>query len=91
MANDAFVCGKGNLAMATEILVKDLRTAFAQAQAGSTVRLAERLDVFADATRKLHPSTAANGLPRRFAMNSAAARSRSDRGNDGIKGAESAV
>jgi len=52
--------------------------------------MAELLDVFADATRKLHPSTAANGLPRRFAMNSAAARSRSDRGND-IKGAESAV
>ena len=44
--------------MATEILVKDLRNAFEQARAldGS---MAERLDVFADATRKLHPSTAA--------------------------------
>src|SRR6185295_13913668 len=44
--------------MATEILVKDLREAFEQARAldGS---MAERLDVFADATRKLHPSTAA--------------------------------
>lgn len=45
-------------AMATEILVKDLRLAFEQARLldGS---MAERLDVFADATRKLHPSTAA--------------------------------
>ncbi|MGA8887943.1 MAG: peroxiredoxin-like family protein [Pseudolabrys sp.] len=44
--------------MATEILVKDLRQAFEQAREldGS---MAERLDVFADATRKLHPSTAA--------------------------------
>jgi len=44
--------------MATEILVKDLREAFEQARAldGS---MAERLDVFAEATRKLHPSTAA--------------------------------
>ena len=44
--------------MATEILVKDLRQAFEQARAldGS---MAERLDVFADATRKLHPSNAA--------------------------------
>jgi len=44
--------------MPTEILVKDLRRAFEQAREldGS---MAERLDVFADATRKLHPSTAA--------------------------------
>lgn len=44
--------------MATEILVKDLRKAFEQARAldGS---MAERLDVFAEATRRLHPSTAA--------------------------------
>jgi len=44
--------------MPTEILVKDLRLAFEQAREldGS---MAERLDVFADATRKLHPSTAA--------------------------------
>lgn len=44
--------------MATEILVKDLRQAFEQARAldGS---MAERLEVFAGATRKLHPSTAA--------------------------------
>jgi peroxiredoxin len=44
--------------MSTEILVKDLRRAFEQAREldGS---MAERLDVFADATRKLHPSTAA--------------------------------
>ena len=44
--------------MATEILVKDLRQAFEQAREldGS---MAERLDVFADATRKLHPSTSA--------------------------------
>ena len=44
--------------MATEILVKDLRNAFEQARAldGS---MAERLDVFADATRRLHPSTTA--------------------------------
>jgi peroxiredoxin len=44
--------------MVTEILVKDLRQAFEQAREldGS---MAERLDVFADATRKLHPSTAA--------------------------------
>jgi peroxiredoxin len=44
--------------MATEILVKDLREAFEEARAldGS---MAERLDVFAAATRKLHPSTAA--------------------------------
>ena len=54
---DAFVCGKGSPAMATEILVKDLRQAFEQAREldGS---MAERLDVFADATRRLHPSTA---------------------------------
>jgi hypothetical protein len=88
MANDAFVCdnlgnGHGNLGERPQ-------TAFAQAR-GLDGSMAELLDVFADATRKLHPSTAANGLPRRFAMNSAAARSRSDRGNDGIKGAESAV
>ena len=40
--------------MVTEILVKDLRQAFEQAREldGS---MAERLDVFADATRKLHP------------------------------------
>jgi peroxiredoxin len=46
------------LEMATEILVKDLRQAFEQARAldGS---MAERLEVFAGATRKLHPSTAA--------------------------------
>jgi peroxiredoxin len=44
--------------MATEILVKDLRQAFEQAREldGS---MAERLDIFADATRKLHPSTTA--------------------------------
>jgi peroxiredoxin len=44
--------------MPTEILVKDLRQAFDQAREldGS---MAERLDVFANATRKLHPSTAA--------------------------------
>ena len=44
--------------MPTEILVKDLRLAFEQAREldGS---MAERLDVFADATRKLHPATAA--------------------------------
>ena len=44
--------------MPTEILVKDLRRAFEQAREldGS---MAERLDVFADATRKLHPTTAA--------------------------------
>ena len=44
--------------MATEILLKDLRQAFEQARAldGS---MAERLDVFAEATRRLHPSTAA--------------------------------
>src|SRR6516225_2892662 len=44
--------------MPTEILVKDLRRAFEQAREldGS---MAERLNVFADATRKLHPSTAA--------------------------------
>src|SRR5581483_4180711 len=44
--------------MATEILVKDLTQAFEQARAldGS---MTERLDVFADATRKLHPSAAA--------------------------------
>ena len=44
--------------MPTEILVKDLRRAFELAREldGS---MAERLDVFADATRKLHPSTAA--------------------------------
>jgi len=44
--------------MPTEILVKDLRRAFEQAREldGS---MAERLDVFADATRKLHPATAA--------------------------------
>ena len=44
--------------MPTEILVKDLRQAFEQAREldGS---MAERLDVFADAVRNLHPSTAA--------------------------------
>ena len=44
--------------MPTEILVKDLRRAFEQAREldGS---MAERLDVFADAVRTLHPSTAA--------------------------------
>ena len=44
--------------MPTEILVKDLRRAFEQAREldGS---MAERLNVFADATRKLHSSTAA--------------------------------
>jgi peroxiredoxin len=44
--------------MTTQTLVKDLTQAFEQARAldGS---MAERLDVFADATRKLHPSTAA--------------------------------
>jgi peroxiredoxin len=44
--------------MPTEILVKDLRQAFEQAREldGS---MAERLDVFADAVRTLHPSTAA--------------------------------
>jgi peroxiredoxin len=44
--------------MATEILLKDLRQAFEQAREldGS---MAERLDVFANATRKLHPSTTA--------------------------------
>ena len=44
--------------MAAEILVKDLRQAFEQARTldGS---MAERLDVFAEATRRLHPSTAA--------------------------------
>jgi len=44
--------------MPTEILVKDLRGAFEQAREldGS---MAERLDVFADAVRTLHPSTAA--------------------------------
>jgi len=44
--------------MPTEILLKDLRRAFEQAREldGS---MAERLDVFADATRKLHPSSAA--------------------------------
>ena len=44
--------------MPTEILVKDLRQAFDQAREldGS---MAERLDVFADAVRTLHPSTAA--------------------------------
>src|SRR5262245_55536079 len=52
------VSGKGIIPMATEILLKDLREAFEQARAldGS---MAERLNVFADATRKLHPSTAA--------------------------------
>jgi hypothetical protein len=63
-----FRLDKGSLAMATEILVKDLRQAFKHAS--STVRW-QRLDVFADTTRKLHPSTAA----RRFAMNGSAARS----------------
>jgi peroxiredoxin len=54
----AVVPAKEDPAMPTEILVKDLREAFEQARAldGS---MAERLDVFADATRKLHPSTAA--------------------------------
>jgi len=44
--------------MPTEILLKDLRQAFEEARTldGS---MAERLNVFADATRKLHPSTAA--------------------------------
>lgn len=44
--------------MPTEILVKDLRRAFGQAREldGS---MAERLDVFANAVRTLHPSTAA--------------------------------
>ena len=44
--------------MPTEILVKDLRQAFEQAREldGS---MAERLDVFANAVRTLHPSTAA--------------------------------
>lgn len=44
--------------MAAEILLKDLRQAFEEAREfdGSMV---ERLSVFADATRKLHPSTAA--------------------------------
>ena len=44
--------------MPTEILVKDLRQAFEQAREldGS---MAERLDIFADAVRTLHPSTAA--------------------------------
>jgi len=44
--------------MPTEILVKDLRHAFEEARDldGS---MAERLNVFADATRQLHPSTAA--------------------------------
>jgi peroxiredoxin len=44
--------------MPTEILVKDLRQAFEQLREldGS---MAQRLDVFADAVRKLHPSTAA--------------------------------
>jgi len=44
--------------MAAEILLKDLRQAFEQARAldGS---MAERLDAFAEATRRLHPSTAA--------------------------------
>jgi peroxiredoxin len=44
--------------MPTEILVKDLRQAFEQAREldGS---MAERLDLFADAVRTLHPSTAA--------------------------------
>jgi peroxiredoxin len=54
----AAFCGKGSPAMATEILVADLKQAFEQAREldGS---MAERLDAFADATRKLHPSTAA--------------------------------
>ena len=44
--------------MPTEILVKDLRRAFEQAREldGS---MAERLDVFAGAARKLHPAAAA--------------------------------
>lgn len=44
--------------MATEILLKDLTQAFEQAREldGS---MAARLDIFATATRKLHPSTAA--------------------------------
>jgi peroxiredoxin len=44
--------------MPTEILVRDLKGAFEQAREleGS---MAERLDVFADAVRTLHPSTAA--------------------------------
>ena len=77
MANDAFVCDKRTLAMATEILMKDLRQAFAQARKldGFDGRAARCIRSYA--TRKLHPSTAANSLPRRFAMNSAAARSRS--------------
>jgi peroxiredoxin len=54
----ALLGGKGRPAMTTEILVADLRQAFEQARAldGS---MSERLDVFADATRKLQPSTAA--------------------------------
>ena len=44
--------------MATEILVKDLRQAFEQARELDGT-MAERLDVFAEVTRKLHPSTAA--------------------------------
>jgi peroxiredoxin len=51
-------CGEGRPAMSTEILLKDLRQAFEEARArdGS---MTERLNIFADATRKLHPSTAA--------------------------------
>jgi peroxiredoxin len=54
----AQVAAREAFEMATQILVKDLRQAFEQARTldGS---MAERLDVFADATRKLHPSTAA--------------------------------
>ena len=76
MANDAFVCDKRTLAMATEILMKDLRQAFAQARTRRFDGRAARC-IRSYATRKLHPSAAANSLPRRFAMNSAAARSRS--------------
>ncbi len=56
--NDGTGRRKGSPRMTTQTLVKNLTQAFEQARAldGS---MAERLDVFADATRKLHPSTAA--------------------------------
>ena len=56
--NDGTGRRKGSLEMTTQTLVKNLTQAFEQARVldGS---MAERLDVFADATRKLHPSTAA--------------------------------
>ena len=65
--------------MATEILVKDLRQAFAQARErdGS---MAERLDVFAHTPRGSFIRPPRPMAARRFAMNGAAARSRSDRG-----------